>query len=950
MTVQTIRPDATIALGSFSAVPSGTLAGVTSDNSDATYALSSTTLNSYMSLGLGTYTLLSDQRVKLVRARQRSAASANSTSSNLIINDSTIGGLGGLWAQQLAITQPNTTIATTTGSWITPPRELTQAVIDGLRLQVAQTFSTSGSQLRVHELYLDLDVRTRPIIDTFSASPSGDTVTFAGTFTYDTSGNTEVVTVSVEVFDDQDVLITTVSQQLSGVDFSATVFSIPYSSAFGSFTARATVTASGFTVAEPTFSSLESEASFTVSAAGVEAPILTCETDQAAQEVVLTIEQADNILPPSVDCLRIESFGTGALGNQATFTGAAGEQITTADKAQLDLTGSMTVTMWVSATDWTPAANRTLFSKMPGTLLSGYSATLLTTGLLQFTIGTGAATRTMTSTAPGLTDGQGYWLEFFYDDTAKTCRFRKSSDALLAASPTWTTISTSAAHAGGSPAANSESLQVGSLAGGSTWVGKIGRFSLLNASSTQVASLTLPIEDVGTTSIVDGVNTWTVSGGAAIGLGTAVITTVGSPRHAQLWTGPTGFPPANVLTTPDLVFGANSVTIVGDTSSLSGLFNSKLVVATVGGGVSNVTLIAYDLTGPGPISIGVATTNVIVQARQSSTGLQAELDISVLSGTVFIGGSFSEAVTVLVLTEVVTGAVCVPTVSGAIAAATQDQVVPHQFASQLTLTTFVRTSDTRVSWPGVTLGVGEVVVDNDGGAGTIYISGYLAVFDDPDAVRAEVRRNDELIPLDGLNGALVPPYGEGVLVVVDRFPPRFRAPTCADDPEPVGPTYQVRFYGYVDGVLAYSPWATCTPDAVITNGAALLRHPLDASLDVDGCVTTENFQRVRPFSSAQPADGGLEFVRTGTVSGRDFSVVLEAPDTESALLIDALLSSAYIWYSPLDVGIPALWLAPTTATPFSGYKHDTRPYSISQTFIEVEAEPVELPPAGPPSS
>lgn len=949
MTVQTLRPDSTVAAGSFSAVGAASLNAATSDNSDASYAQSSTTLNSYMSLGLGTYALLSDQRVKLFRVRQRAQASANSTGSNIIINDSTTPGLGGLWTTTFADVQ-TTTIGTTTFGWTTPPRELTQAVIDGLRVQMAQTFTTGGSVLRVMELYLDLDVRARPVINSFTATPSGGAVTFAGTFTYGTNATAETVTVTVQVFDDQGVLIDTLTTQVSGTDFSAAAFSIPYTSSFGSFTASATVTASGFTASEPTFTSLASEASYSVTAAGVEPPVIECTTDQAAQTVTLSIEQADNVLPPSVNCLRIETFGTGALGNQASFSGSGSEAVTTADAAPLDLTGNITVVVWAQATDWTPAANRALFGKMPTALTSGYGAYVAPTGLLNFVIGNGSAARVMASTAPGLTDGTGYWLEFFYDNTAKTCRFRKSTDSLYTAiaNLTWTTISTSSAHAGGSPAANTNTLQVGAINTTTQWIGTIGYMHVLDQLGTSVAQADFRYRPLGAGAFVDGSgNTWTPAGGVTVITGSAAIATVGAPRHASLWIN-------NVLTTADLVYGATSVTISGDTVGVIPV-NSvvpQLVVATTGGGASNVVLVAYPISSGGTTVVhNLNTTNLIVQARSTASQLQTELGVT-LNGTneIYVDGSFSQDVTVLVLAQVAAGAVCVPTDTHAVLAATQDQVFTHQFASQLTLTTFIRTSDNRESWVGVTLGVGEVVVDNDGGAGTIYVSGYLAVFDDPDAVRAEVRRDGELIPLDGLNGALVPPFGEGALVVVDRFPPRYREPTCAGDVDPVGPTYEVRFYGYIDGVVAYSQWSECTPPAVLASGTALVRHPTDGDLDVTPCVVAENWQRVRPFSSAQPADGGLEFVRTGTISGRDFTVSFELPDTESTLALDALLAAAYVWYAPLDAALPSLWLAPASPTPFAGLKHDGRPHSLTQTFIEVEAESVELPAAGPPSS
>lgn len=949
MTIQTLRPNATVAAGSFTATGAASLWQATSDNSDASYAQASA-INSAMVLDVGSYTLLAGERVRTARFRQRHAGSAGgSTSSTTTVQDSSVGGLGGVW-MSVGYVINSSTPATVTAGWVTPPEEVTQTDLNALRFIVFQSFTDGVTALRVHELYLDLDVRARPVINSFSATPSGDVVTFDLAFTYGTSAIAETVTVSIEILDDQGAVVDTITQQVTGTDFASQAVVVPYSSSFGDFTARATVIAAGFPAPTTTYVSAVSEATYSIPASGVEPPLLTCTTDQAAQTVSIEICQSDNVLPPATDCLRIETFGTGAYGNQVSFSGGATEVVSAPDSAALDLTGNITVIVWARATDWTPAAVRTLFSKAPATSLTGYSANLQTSGLLNFVIGTGAAARTMASTAPGLTDGQGYWLEFFYDNTAKTCRFRKSSDPFYTATAniSWTTISTSAAHAGGSPTANTNTLQVGALATTLQWVGAIGYLAVNDALGTNVAEADFRPRAVGSASFVDGSgNTWTFAGGTAVATNSVTVTTVGQPRHVALWINDT-------LTTADLVYGATSVTLDGDTVGLLALNSTvtpKLVVATTGGGATNVVLVAYPFgPGSGNIVHNFNTTNLIVQARVDSTSLQAEVGAHFNGVNQIFIDTVPEAVSVLVLAQVAADAVCVPTEANAVLAATQDQVFPHQFSSLLTMTTFVRTSDNRVSWVGVELEVGEVVVDNDGGAGTIHVSGYLAVWDDPDAVRAEVRRAGELISLDGLNGAIVPAFGEGCLTVTDRFPPRYPPPTCEGDLDPVGPTYEVRFYGYVDGVAAVSPWATCTPPAVLHNGSSLLRHPTDASLDVEGCTTNESWPRTRPQTSAQPVTGGFPAVRSGVPGGRDYTLILATRTTTATLALETLLNELFFWYSPIDPLLPAAWLTPGAQQAYTPAKAEGRPADVTVPTTETEPDPVLLPPPGPPAS
>lgn len=968
MTTQTLRPNATLVAGGFSAVPSGTLNAVTSDNSDSTYALSNVTLNNPMFLGLGTYALATTERVKVFQVRQRFASStAGVVAGEVLVSG---GGLG-----LLQTFNPTSTTAPVDGStgWRTPTSEVTVAAISDATLRVAQTFTDSTSALRVIELYLDLDVRARPTISSVVPTLTLGIPTYVTTFTYNTSGKFEAVSVSFVVTNlDTGAIVDTATVLATGTDFAGatatyiTLDVLPN----GSYQVDSTVIAGGFVAPDTTFISAQASSVFSVTPAGVEGPDLSCLTNQDAQTVTLEITQPDSGTLPVTNCLVMESFDLDQFTNAVSLNGST-QYVTTTDKAALRLTGDITITGWFRMTDWTPTAIQRLVSKTAGLAASGgYELYVATSGLLTFQISTGAALRTMVSTAPTLTDGTGYWLEVFYNDTTKTTRFRKSSDppSTDPTSVSWTTINTTAAHAGGSPAANTSVLAIGaSSTGTSPALARIGVVNVYGTGAALVASADFRMQHPGSVAFADGLgNTWTYTASAAVIEATQQVTTIGNPRHVDVWIG-------GVQVTPTINFGGNLVTVNGDASATPGTV--RLVVATVGGS-ADTNLVAYQISGPGNIVHNFTTSNLIVQARDATTGLQADVGVQMVdSNTLAITGPFSQLISVLILAEVGGGAYCVPTLTDSVLAATQDQVFVHQFASQRTLVT-TAVSGSTIAWLGVQLNPGNIVVDNDGPACILYMSGALATFDDPDAVRAEVQRDGELIPLDGMNGALVPPPDEGALIVVDRFPVRFSAQDCGlaqplydevgnplldengtplyDDSFAYGPSdnpdrpvYRVRFYGYVDGILSFSPWVECQPDAVLHNGKALLRSPMDGDLDQMPCVSDEPFTRVRPMSATQPATGGKPYTRSGIWGGRNYSLVFEAQTTADALAVEAVLAETYFWYGPLDPGLPAAWLAPDPSTSFQSAKVAGRPYTIQQSTVEIDPEPVLLPPAGP---
>lgn len=755
MTVQTLRPDGTVVVGAFSAVPSGTLDEVTSDDNDSTYALGSGALNSPMILDLTSYTLTATQRAKLYRVRTRMASNTGGVdvTGNVQVNS------GGLSA---ALNLPAYSSATPTDvstGWRTPVVEVTNAAIIAASLQTAQTINGAAG-LRIVELYLDLDVRERPVIDSVTIDATLGVPTYTVQFDYGTSGVSESVTVNVVVTDSDDNVVVSLSETVVGTDFSDYTVELQDDGPLeaGDYTATATVIAGGFVAPDTTFISEPNEQLFSVTPAGVNGPEITCETDQDAQVVTLTICQPDPGEPPESDCL------------------------------------------------------------------------------------------------------------------------------------------------------------------------------VLYTSEIEIAAGAF-FEVVGTPDIM-------------------------SMRHITTWWQADGSATA-VVATFDIHLDEENIEISGTVPSDGTLTVTRACVNPLA--TPNTRLTLSQIAAPGAIPLTPGAINPIVQARDSSTGLMVELGYERAGDVINVTGPFTAPVGVLVL-DVAPTESCVPSIDAAITAPGDD--VPIQFAAAFTLATFID-SGNLVSWPSVLVGPSLVTVESTAN-GTIYLSGILATFSDPDEVRVQVQRDGVDIPLDGENGALVPPFGDGCLIVTDRFPRRYRINTCSptdvlldgqnailfddegliltDGSEPVGlgPVYRARLYGYIEGVPSYSPWTTCQPDPVLHNGLALLRSPNDPDLDVMACVSSENFARMRPHRVVQPIDGGLPYGRIGVVSGRNYTVVFETPDTASMEAIETALSQLYVWYSPLNPALEPVWLLPDDDIAPVGHKVPERPYTLSQSMTNIEPDPVLL--------
>jgi hypothetical protein len=172
--------------------------------------------------------------------------------------------------------------------------------------------------------------------------------------------------------------------------------------------------------------------------------------------------------------------------------GAASNTATTATKS---ITGNQTMTFDIAATDWTPAANYTLFSKLNGN--SGLEVLLLTTGVIRVRVGDGSAITNFDSNAANtLTDLTRHTLVITYVDNASVA-FTIDGTAL------GTTVTVNKILADGSATAT-----IGTGFAGRIYRARIGSLYDFNpAASARMAA-----------SVTDGVSgTWTINTSGATG-------------------------------------------------------------------------------------------------------------------------------------------------------------------------------------------------------------------------------------------------------------------------------------------------------------------------------------------------------------------------------------------------------------------------------------------------
>lgn len=165
-----------------------------------------------------------------------------------------------------------------------------------------------------------------------------------------------------------------------------------------------------------------------------------------------------------------------------SLPGSAGNNVSVADNAALDITGDIDIRVWIAVNDWTPAALRVLLSKF---LTTGnqrsYQLTLNTDGTIALTTSTngaagGSLVAATSTAATGLTDGAAKWLRVTRDvdngAAGNTTTFYLGNDGVA-----WTQLGDAVVNAGTTSIhAGTADLRLGTdTADGATsrWAGKI---------------------------------------------------------------------------------------------------------------------------------------------------------------------------------------------------------------------------------------------------------------------------------------------------------------------------------------------------------------------------------------------------------------------------------------------------------------------------------------------
>lgn len=176
MTTETLRPDGTVTLAG-SITGAATAHAATNDDSDSSYVQLAS--GGYVDVNLDTFTLPAGAVTKTVRARARVWASTSTSVAVLYMLDAGVV-LGS--ATQFSGIETYPTVDELYGLEIAAT--LTQAQIDGLRVQVARGVGAASS-LRVGEIYAEVLYATQPSVTV--TAPTGtvtDTTSPTATWTY----------------------------------------------------------------------------------------------------------------------------------------------------------------------------------------------------------------------------------------------------------------------------------------------------------------------------------------------------------------------------------------------------------------------------------------------------------------------------------------------------------------------------------------------------------------------------------------------------------------------------------------------------------------------------------------------------------------------------------------------------------------------------------------------
>lgn len=172
MAVVTVRPNAVVSgSGNFTITGGVSAAGVTSDDSDASYVSNATSGVATLILDCGTTALSASETVRRVRVRAR--VITPTTAGKVNVNIGTRQSGTNKYSAALSIRGQYAAATTLTGAWLTTSPfggAWSQADIDAIRIQVTE-YKSGADEANIIELFVDVDKATKPTVTV--STPTG---------------------------------------------------------------------------------------------------------------------------------------------------------------------------------------------------------------------------------------------------------------------------------------------------------------------------------------------------------------------------------------------------------------------------------------------------------------------------------------------------------------------------------------------------------------------------------------------------------------------------------------------------------------------------------------------------------------------------------------------------------------------------------------------------------
>jgi hypothetical protein len=591
-TITTLRPSAVSSGVGWSAVPSGTLADVTSDDNDATHALWSGD-GSALILGTPIDAPPAGERRHLVRVRARGEDGSAWWAVRLASGSLVAGASASFGAS------PETVI----GSWQAgaPP--------DGSTI-LSCYVTGQTSAVKIVELYLDVDSREAPDFTPLVLDGSGaSTTTVADT-------NQPTLRASALQLDGLParqyrfwVTQAGVTVWDTGVVSGAPVNRQTAPLVNGAYVANYQIwTTLGTNIA---YASAIEQVAFTVNVGAVPAPaapvvteefpfvrVEACGAESSGFDDYVSWVEIERVDCPSMLLYGWDSPSLTALD----LPGTTGSHASTPDNAALDIVGDIDIRVRCAADDWTPASEQMPIAKNNTTGdQRSWAFSILSTGQLQLswsTNGTGAGIALGQSTvATGFEDGTAHWIRVTLAVASGTVTFYVGEDG-----NNWTQLGTAVVVGATSIFNSTAILTVGGRVTGNAFAGLISRAELRNGiNGTLVANPYFDERPTGTAGFNDSAGrTWTINGGAVI---------VIDPADPEGWV------------------GEGSTHVERTTEHVHDGTGALMATETFGVGFDEVRF--NDASGLRDLSLGGPTLGiwVLVPAGATGTDWQARLEV-----------------------------------------------------------------------------------------------------------------------------------------------------------------------------------------------------------------------------------------------------------------------------------------------------------------------------------